>query len=176
MIHLYAYDTPNGRKLSVALEEMQLPYDVQIVDLTKGQQFSESFTAISPGNKIPAIVDDDGPEGKISIFESGACLMYLGQKSGKFWPTSVVDQAEVMQWLMFQVGGFGPMPGQVHHFIALTDEADKRYGLARFQKETRRLYDVMERHLKTHQWFAKELSIADFAILGWAWRDRKSVV
>ncbi|MBA2965131.1 MULTISPECIES: glutathione S-transferase family protein [Ramlibacter] len=173
MIHLYAFDTPNGRKISVALEEMQLPYDVTIVDIGKGEQFAETFLRISPNNKIPAVVDDEGPEGPLSIFESGAILVYLGQKTGKFWPSSIADQAEVLQWLMFQVGGFGPMPGQVHHFVGLTDEQDRRYGLERFQAETRRLYAVMNRHLDKRRWFAKELSIADFAILGWVWRHAR---
>jgi len=99
--------------------------------------------------------------------------VYLGQKTGKFWPASIADQAEVMQWLMFQVGGFGPMPGQVHHFLALSNEEDRRYGLERFQAETRRLYGVMDRHLAKRRWFAKELSVADFAILGWVWRHAR---
>ncbi|HEX2545235.1 MAG TPA: glutathione S-transferase N-terminal domain-containing protein [Ramlibacter sp.] len=176
MIHLHAFDTPNGRKITVALEEMQLPYDVTIVDIGKGEQFSEDFLRISPNNKIPAIVDDEGPEGPLSVFESGAILVYLGQKSGKFWPASVVQQAQVMQWLMFQVGGFGPMPGQVHHFLGLANEQDRRYGLERFQAETRRLYGVMDRHLQKQQWFANDVSIADFAILGWVWRHGKHQV
>lgn len=176
MIHLYTFDTPNGRKIGVALEEMQIPYDVTIVDIGKGEQFTEEFLRISPNNKIPAIVDDEGPEGSLSIFESGAILVYLGQKTGRFWPASISDQAEVMQWLMFQVGGFGPMPGQVHHFLGLDIEEDRRYGLQRFQAETRRLYEVMNRHLQHRRWFAKDLSIADFAILGWAWRHGKHQV
>ena len=176
MIHLYAFDTPNGRKITVALEEMQIPYDVTIVDISKGEQFTESFLSISPNNKIPAILDDDGPDGTLRIFESGAILVYLGQKTGKFWPATIRDQAEVLQWLMFQVGGFGPIPGQVHHFIALSNEDDRRYGLERFQAETRRLYGVMDRHLEHRRWFAKELSIADFAILGWVWRHSRHQV
>lgn len=173
MIHLYAFDTPNGRKITVALEEMQLRYDVTVVDIGKGEQFAESFLRISPNNKIPAIVDDEGPAGPLSIFESGAILVYLGQKTGKFWPASIADQADVMQWLMFQVGGFGPIPGQVHHFLGLGNEEDRRYGLERFQAETRRLYGVMDRHLAKRRWFAKELSVADFAILGWVWRHAR---
>jgi GST-like protein len=176
MIHLYAFDTPNGRKITVALEEMQLPYHVTIVDIGKGEQFTESFLRISPNNKIPAILDDEGPDGTLSIFESGAILVYLGQRTGKFWPATVWDQAEVLQWLMFQVGGFGPIPGQVHHFIALSNEEDRRYGLERFQAETRRLYSVMDKHLEHRRWFAKELSIADFAILGWVWRHSRHQV
>ncbi len=176
MIHLYAFDTPNGRKISVALEEMGLAYDVTVVDIGQGEQFHEDFLRISPNNKIPAIVDDDGPQGPLSLFESGAILVYLAQKTGRFWPAGLAEQAEVLQWLMFQVGGFGPMPGQVHHFLGLPDEADRRYGLQRFGTETRRLYGVMDRHLGQSRWFARDLSIADFAILGWVWRHARHQV
>ncbi len=178
MIHLYTFGTPNGRKISVALEEMGLPYEIHVVDIQKDEQFAPEFLKISPNNKIPAIVDDEGPDGRpISVFESGAILTYLGEKSGKFWPTSLAARTDVMQWLMFQVGGFGPMPGQVHHFIGLKDEADKKYGLARYSKETKRLYSVMDKHLQTNRFFASnELSIADFAILGWAWRHERHQV
>ena len=176
-IQLYAFDTPNGRKISVALEEMGLLYDVHVVDITKGEQFEPAFVAISPNNKIPAIVDPDGPAGTpISVFESGAILIYLGMKTGRFWPTDRAAQVAVLEWLMFQMGGFGPMPGQVHHFIALENEADRAYGLARFMAETRRLYGVMDRRLAGHEFFAGELSIADFAILGWAWRHERHQV
>ncbi|MDQ6681376.1 MAG: glutathione S-transferase N-terminal domain-containing protein [Pseudomonadota bacterium] len=176
-IRLYAFDTPNGRKISVALEEMGLPYDVEIVDITKGEQREPAFTQLSPNQKIPAIVDPEGPAGKpISVFESGAILIYLGEKTGKFWPKDPVARVAVLEWLMFQMGGFGPMPGQVHHFIALDDEADRRYGLERFMAETRRLYGVMDRRLAAHEYFADEVSIADFAILGWAWRHTRHQV
>jgi len=170
-IQLHAYDTPNGRKISVALEEMGLPYDVHVVDINKGDQRTPEFTRISPNQKIPAIVDPDGPEGKpMSVFESGAILIYLGAKTGKFWPSTLAGQIPVLEWLMFQMGSFGPFPGQVHHFVALENEDDKRYGLARYMKETRREYDVMNKWLATREFFAGALSIADFAILGWAWR------
>jgi len=176
-IQLYAFDTPNGRKISVALEEMQLPYDIHIVDIGRGDQYTAEFTAISPNQKIPAIVDPDGPEGKpVSIFESGAILIYLGIRTAKFWPPTLARQIPVLEWLMFQMGSFGPFPGQVHHFIALTDEDDKRYALARYMKETRRLYDVMNKRLDGREHFADELSIADFAILGWAWRHPRHKV
>lgn len=176
-IQLYAFDTPNGRKISVALEEMGLPYAVQVVDISKGEQFAPDFIAISPNNKIPAIVDPDGPGGQpISVFESGAILHYLGTKTGKFWPTDRAAQVAVMEWLMFQVGGFGPMPGQVHHFLGLTSESDRAYGLNRFMTETRRLYGVMDRRLALMPFFAGELSIADFAILGWVWRHTRHQV
>ncbi len=176
-IQLYAFDTPNGRKISVALEEMGLPYDVHVVDITKGEQFAPAFLAISPNNKIPAIVDPDGPGGKpISVFESGAILIYLGEKTGRFWPTEAAAHVATLEWLMFQMGGFGPIPGQVHHFIALDNEDDRRYGLKRFMDETRRLYAVMDRRLATHEFFAGEISIADFAIVGWAWRHPRHEV
>jgi len=177
-IQLYAFDTPNGRKISVALEEMGLPYEVHVVDITKGEQDDPAFLKISPNNKIPAIVDPDGPGGlAISVFESGAILLYLGEKTGHFLPRELAARIPVLEWLMFQMGGFGPMPGQVHHFIGLEDETDRRYGLERFMEETRRLYGVMDRRLADHQFFAgAELSIADFAILGWAWRHARHKV
>ena len=170
-IQLYAFDTPNGRKISVALEEMGLPYDVHVVDITKGEQNGPEFLKISPNNKIPAIIDPQGPAGApVSVFESGAILIYLAEKSGKFLPKDPLKRIAALEWLMFQMGGFGPMPGQVHHFIALENETDRRYGLERFMAETRRLYGVMERRLVGRDYFADELSIADFAILGWVWR------
>ncbi|MDW5442046.1 glutathione S-transferase family protein [Polaromonas sp. SM01] len=174
-IQLYAFDTPNGRKISVALEEMGLPYEVQVVDITKGEQNAPAFLKISPNNKIPAIVDPDGPGGlPISVFESGAILIYLAEKTGKFLPKEPRVRVAVMEWLMFQMGGFGPMPGQVHHFAGLDNEADRRYGLERFMAETRRLYGVMDRRLADNTFFAGEdLSIADFAIVGWAWRHER---
>jgi len=176
-IKLYAFDTPNGRKISVALEEMGLPYEIHVVDIGRGDQFTPEFTKISPNHKIPAIVDPDGPGGKpVSIFESGAILIYLGQKTGKFWPRDLAGQIPVLEWLMFQMGSFGPFPGQVHHFVALTNEEDRRYGLARYMKETRREYDVMNKRLADREFFAGEISIADFAILGWAWRHPRHKV
>ncbi|MEO5701791.1 MAG: glutathione binding-like protein [Casimicrobiaceae bacterium] len=176
-IELHAFDTPNGRKISVALEEMALPYVVKIVDIGKGQQFEPEFLKISPNNKIPAIVDPDGPNGRpVSVFESGAILIYLGEKTGKFWPRDLEARIPVLEWLMFQQGGFGPIPGQVHHFIALEDEHERRYGLERFSKETRRLYAVMNGRLADHAFFADTVSIADFAILGWAWRHPRHKV
>ncbi|MBE0547886.1 MAG: glutathione S-transferase N-terminal domain-containing protein [Rubrivivax sp.] len=173
-IQLYAFDTPNGRKISVALEEVGLPYDVHVVDITKGEQHEPAFVKISPNHKIPAIVDPDGPAGApISVFESGAILIYLGEKTGLFWPRDAVARVQVLEWLMFQMGGFGPMPGQVHHYAALADEADRRYGLQRYSAETQRLYGVMNERLAGHEYFAGELSIADFAIVGWVWRHER---
>jgi GST-like protein len=176
-ISLYAWGTPNGRKISVALEEMALPYVVKPINITKDEQFDPDFLAISPNNKIPAIVDPDGPDGKpISVFESGAILLYLGEKTGKFLPQSLRDRVPVLEWLMWQMGGFGPMPGQVHHFAALASEDDKRYGLKRFSTETRRLYKVLDARLAKSEYVAGDLSIADFAILGWAWRHERHKV
>jgi GST-like protein len=176
-IALFAYNTPNGRKISVALEEMELPYAINIVDITKGQQHDPAFLKISPNNKIPAIVDPDGPGGApISVFESGAILIYLGEKTGKFWPKDPRAHVSVLEWLMFQMGGFGPMPGQVHHFLQVENEQDRRYGLERFSKETRRLYGVMNQRLADHAFFAGEISVADFAILGWVWRHERHKV
>lgn len=176
-IALYAFDTPNGRKISVALEEMALPYEVHVIDITKGEQKNPAFVAISPNNKIPAIVDSQGPTGgPVSVFESGAILIYLAEKSGKFMPKDPLRRIAALEWLMFQMGGFGPMPGQVHHFIALKNDDDKRYGLERFMAETRRLYGVMDRRLAEHAFFADEVSIADFAMLGWVWRHERHTV
>lgn len=173
-IELHAFDTPNGRKISVALEEMALPYTVRVVDIRKGQQFEPEFLQISPTGKIPAIVDPDGPEGRpVSVFESGAILIYLGEKTGKFLPRGLEARIPVLEWLMFQMGNFGPMAGQVHHFATVENEDDRRYALERYSRETRRLYGVMDRRLATREFFADELSIADFAILGWAWRHAR---
>ena len=123
-IELHAFDTPNGRKISVALEEMALPYVVKIVDIRKGHQFDPEFLEISPNGKIPAIVDPGGPNGTpVSVFESGAILIYLGEKTGKFWPRDLEARIPVLEWLMFQQGGFGPIPGQVHHFLTVENEA-----------------------------------------------------
>jgi len=176
-IELHAFDTPNGRKISVTLEEMELPYAVKVVDIRKGQQHAAEFLKISPNGKIPAIIDTEGPHGTpVSVFESGAILIYLGEKTGKFWPQDLQARIPVLEWLMFQHGGFGPVPGQVHHFLAVEDENDRRYGLERFSKETRRLYAVMNRRLADRAFFADEVSIADFAILGWAWRHPRHKV
>jgi GSH-dependent disulfide-bond oxidoreductase len=177
-IQLHAFDTPNGRKISVALEEMGLPYSVHVVDITRGEQHDPKFLKISPNHKIPAIVDPEGPGGEpISVFESGAILLYLAEKTGRFWPTEPAAHVATLEWLMFQMGGFGPIPGQVHHFIALDNEADRRYGLQRFMDETRRLYAVMDQRLASNEFFAGvEISIADFAIVGWAWRHPRHKV
>ena len=173
MIELHTWNTPNGRKISVALEEMGLPYTVKTVDITKDQQFEPAFLEISPNNRIPAIIDPEGPGGMpISVFESGAILLYLGEKTGKFLPADLRQRIPVLEWLMWQMGGFGPMPGQVHHFLTV-NEADRAYGLARYTKETKRLYGVLDRRLAKVEFVAGGISVADFAILGWAWRHER---
>ena len=166
-----------------ALPILELPYTVVPVNIGKGEQFRPEFLRISPNNKIPAIVDPDGPDAAgssggqpISVFESGAILLYLGEKTGKFLPTSLRERVPVLEWLMWQMGGFGPMPGQVHHFAALEAEADRRYGLKRFSDETHRLYGVLDRRLADVEFVAGGLSVADFAILGWAWRHERHKV
>ncbi|MCR0981041.1 glutathione S-transferase family protein [Roseomonas populi] len=179
MITLHTWNTPNGRKISVALEEMGLPYEVRTVNIGKDEQFRPEFLAISPNNRIPAIVDDEGAGGQpISIFESGAILLYLGEKTGKFLPPDLRARVPVLEWLMWQMGGFGPMPGQVHHFLMQPDGPAKDYGLARYGKETRRLYGVLEKRLAGRDFVATqgEPSVADFAIIGWAWRHERHQV
>jgi GST-like protein len=176
-ILLHTWNTPNGRKVSVALEEMNVPYTVKTVNISKGEQFAPEFLRISPNNRIPAIVDPDGPGGQpISVFESGAILLYLGEKTGKFLPASLRERVPVLEWLMWQMGGFGPMPGQVHHFRLVESEVDRRYGLKRYSEETHRLYGVLDRRLGEVEFVAGELSVADFAILGWAWRHERHQV
>ena len=176
-IELHTWNTPNGRKISVALEEMGLAYQVFPVNIGKDEQFKPDFLKIRPNNRIPAIIDRDGPGGApISVFESGAILLYLGEKTGKFLPSDLRKRVPVLEWLMWQMGGFGPMPGQVHHFLQVEHEPDRKYGLARYLKETQRLYGVLDRRLALVDYVAGELSVADFAILGWAWRHERHQV
>ena len=174
MITLFSYDTPNGRKISVALEAMQVDYRIEVVDISKGDQHKPDFVKISPANKIPAISDSEGPGGNpITIFESGAILLYLGQKTGLFWPDDAREQVQVLEWLMFQVGGFGPMLGQAHHFGSLPEGADRKYGLQRYMAEAQRLYTILDLRLQNRPYLTDHLSIADFALLGWAWRHER---
>ena len=179
MITLHSWNTPNGRKISVALEEMGLPYTVKTVNIGQDEQFRPEFLAISPNNRIPAIVDDEGPGGQpISVFESGAILLYLGEKTGRFLPADLRARVPVLEWLMWQMGGCGPMPGQVHHFLMQPDGPAKDYGVARYGKETKRLYGVLEKRLAGRDFVATEgePSVADFAIIGWAWRHERHLV
>jgi len=176
-IQLYAFDTPNGRKISVALEEMELPYDIHIVDIGKGRQREPEFTAISPNQKIPAIVDPRRSGGKpVSIFESGAILIYLGEKTGKFWPRDLARQIPVLEWMFFQQANFGPIPGRSITSSRSRTRRTSATALRAYMKETRRLYDVMNKRLADREFFADELSITDFAMLGWAWRHPRHKV
>ena len=171
MIDLYTWGTPNGRKVSVMLEEVGLPYRVHPIDIGKGEQFAPDFLAISPNNKIPAMVDDEGPGGKpLSMFESGAMLLYLARKTGQFLPADEVGHFQVMQWLMFQMGGVGPMFGQAHHFRRFAKE-DVPYARDRYTEETRRLYGVMDGRLGGSAYLANDdYSIADIATFPWVAR------
>jgi GST-like protein len=170
LIDLYTWSTPNGRKISIMLEECALPYRVHPIDIGKGDQFTPEFVAINPNSKIPAIVDQQGPEGgAYPLFESGAILMYLAWKTGKFFPTRITEQFETIQWLMFQMGGVGPFFGQVHHFLRAAPEPVP-YAIDRYSKETRRLYGVMNKHLEQDEYLAAAYSIADIATYPWVAR------
>ena len=171
MIELYTWTTPNGRKVSIMLEECGLPYNVHKINIgTNSEQFAADYLKINPNGKIPSIVDPEGPDGKpIAMMESGAILVYLAGKTGKFLPRSVRGKYEALQWLMFQMGGVGPMFGQAHHFMrAKKDEIP--YGSERYGAEAKRLYGVMDKHLADHQYFANEYTIADIAIYPWVAR------
>jgi len=170
MIDLYTWGTPNGRKVSIMLEECGLPYRVHKVDIGKGEQFREEFVAINPNSKIPAMVDYEGPDGRaMKLFESGAILVYLAGKTGRFLPLSVRGKYEALQWLMFQMGGIGPMFGQAHHFLRAAPEPVP-YAIERYTKEVRRLYGVLERRLAHAPFLAGEYSIADIATYPWVAR------
>lgn len=172
-IELWYWPTPNGWKVSIALEEMELPYVLKPVDIGRGEQFTPEFQAISPNGRMPAIVDPDGPDGRpLSIFESGAILQYLANKSGRFYPIDARARAEVDQWLFWQVGGLGPMAGQTHHFrqyapALIKDQRQIAYGVRRYTDETNRLYGVMNHRLADREFLAGDYSIADMA--AWPW-------
>ena len=170
MIDLYTWRTPNGRKVSIMLEEAELPYAAHPVNIGEDEQFAPDFLAISPNNKIPAIVDRDGPGGgPYSVFESGAILLYLSEKAGgRFLPRDPRPRHDVMQWLMFQMGGVGPMFGQAHHFLRAKEAVP--YAIERYKNETRRLYGVMEKRLSAHEHLAGEYSVADIATYPWVGR------
>src|SRR5579871_984305 len=166
-IELFYWPTPNGWKISIMLEECWLPYVVRPVDISKGEQFSKAFLAISPNNRIPAIVDPHGPGGRpISVFESGAILQYLGRKTGKFYPQTERARVLVDQWLFWQVGGLGPMAGQANHFVTYTKE-DLPYPRKRYTDEVHRLFGVMNTRLAGREFLADDYSIADIACWGW---------
>lgn len=166
-IDLHFWPTPNGHKIRIMLEECGLAYRIKPVDINKGDQFKPAFLRISPNNKMPAIVDPDGPDGRpISVFESGAILQYLGRKTGLFYPAEERARVEVDEWLFWQVGGLGPMAGQAHHF---RHYAPKKiaYGIERYTKEVGRLYGVLDKRLKGRPFIAGDYSIADMASLPW---------
>jgi GST-like protein len=163
MIELYSWSTPNGRKISIALEEMGLPYQLFPINISKDEQFAPDFLAISPNNRIPAIIDRDTG---IHLMESGAILMYLAEKTGKFWPETGPEKWRVVEWLMWQMGGVGPMLGQVHHFLRF-NAGKAPYAEERYLKEGNRLYGVLDRRLAQAEYVAGDYSIADMAIFPW---------
>lgn len=170
MIDLYYWGTPNGHKISIALEEMGLKYQIFPINILENDQFQSAFLAISPNNKIPAMVDQEGPDGQpISIFESGAILQYLGRKTGMFYPTDEIKRIQVEQWLMWQMGGLGPMLGQNHHFSRFAPERIA-YATERYVNESKRLYGVLNKQLVGQDYVAGEYSIADMAIFPWLLR------
>lgn len=179
-IELYYWPTPNGWKVTIALEEMGLPYNLNLVNIGAGEQFEPEFLKIAPNNRMPAIIDANGPDGEpISIFESGAILQYLARKTGKFGGTSERNRVEVDQWLMWQMGGVGPMAGQAHHFLKYAPAMDPPnnlpYAKDRYRNETGRLYGVLNRRLEGRDYVAGEYSIADMAIWPWAslWENQE---
>lgn len=179
-IELYYWPTPNGWKITIALEEMGLPYNLHLVNIGAGDQFKPDFLKIAPNNRMPAIIDPEGPDGEpIAIFESGAILQYLARKTGKFGGTSERNRIEVDQWLMWQMGGLGPMAGQAHHFLkyapAMDPSNDLPYAKDRYRNETGRLYGVLNRRLEGRDYVAGEYSIADMAIWPWAslWKNQE---
>jgi GST-like protein len=163
MIDLYTWSTPNGRKVTIALEEMGLPYKVFPININKDEQFAPDFLAISPNNKIPAIVDHDTGT---HLMESGAILMYLAEKTGRFWPQAAPQKWQVTEWLMWQMGGVGPMLGQVHHFVKY-NQGKAPYAEERYLKEAKRLYGVLDKRLGAVEFVAGDYSIADMAIFPW---------
>ena len=166
MIDLYTWTTPNGRKVSIALEEIGLPYKAHPIDISKDEQFAPAFLKISPNNRIPAIVDNDNG---MSLFESGAILIYLADKTGKLLPKAGEGRYRVIEWLMWQMGGIGPMLGQVHHFVKY-NKGKAPYAEERYSKEAQRLYGVLDRQLEGRDFVAGDYSIADIAI--WPWISR----
>jgi GST-like protein len=168
MIHLHCWTTPNGHKITIFLEEAGLPYTIHPVDIGKGEQFRPAFLRIAPNNRIPAIVDDAPADGgaPVSLFESGAILQYLGEKTGQFLPKDLRGRFEVMQWLFWQIGGLGPMAGQNHHFVQYAPEKIP-YAIDRYVKETERLYGVLDRRLADRPFVAGDYSIADMASYPW---------
>jgi GSH-dependent disulfide-bond oxidoreductase len=169
MIQLYTWGTPNGKKVSIMLEEVELPYEVHPINIGQGDQLKPEYLAINPNNKIPAIIDADGPGGKpLKLFESGAILMYLAEKTGKFLPQNPAKRYAVIQWLMFQMGGVGPMFGQANYFYRMQEKVPA--AIERFYKEAVRLYRVLDGELAQREFLAAEYSIADIATYPWVGR------
>ncbi|HJM90646.1 MAG: glutathione S-transferase N-terminal domain-containing protein [Alphaproteobacteria bacterium] len=170
MIDLYSWKTSNGKKASIMLEECGLEYNVHPINIGQDDQFTPEFTAINPNGKIPAIIDQDGPGGQpYTVIESGAILMYLAEKTGQFMPAEMAARYDVIQWLMFQMGGIGPIFGQVHHFKRAAKE-QVPYAINRYYTECRRLYSVLNGRLEGREYLAGDVSIADFATLPWVFR------
>ena len=170
MLDVYSWKTSNGRKVTVMVVELGVPYVLHKIDIGAGDQFSDAFTAINPNQKIPAIVDSEGPGGRpYTVIESGAILMYLAEKHGRFLPAGMAERYEVIQWLMFQMGGVGPIFGQAHHFRMAAKE-EVPYGIERYTKETRRLWGVLDRRLEGREHLAGDYSIADIAVFPWTAR------
>jgi len=170
MIDLYTWTTPNGRKVSIMLEELALPYRVHPINIGQGEQFRPEYLKINPNGKIPSIIDPEGPGGEpITMMESGAILIYLAGKTGKLLPASVRDRYVALQWLMFQMGGVGPIFGQVHHFLRAAKE-QVPYAIERYTRETRRLYGVLNERLKDREFLADGYSVADIATYPWVAR------
>ncbi len=166
-IELFYWPTPNGHKITIMLEELGVPYAVKYINIGRGEQFAPDFLKIAPNNRMPAIIDPDGPGGApISVFESGAILQYLGRKYGRFYPTDERARVQVEEWLFWQMGGLGPMAGQAHHFRQYAPEKIE-YGINRYTNEVNRLYGVMNRRLEEHEYLAGAYSIADMACIGW---------
>jgi len=176
MYDLYFWTTPNGYKPLLMLEEIGATYELHAVDIGKGEQFNPDFLAFAPNNRIPAMVDQQPAKGSmpVSVFESGAILLYLAEKSGSFLPATTAERTQVFEWLMWQMGGLGPMAGQAHHFLGA--EVKNHYGIERYTKECQRLYGVMDRRLADREFLAGDYSIADMACYPWIWRHKRHLI
>jgi len=171
MIELFYFPSPNTWKVSIMLEECALPYRLKIIDITRNEQFDPAFLAISPNNRVPAIVDHGAPEGPRPVFESGAILIYVAEKTGRFLPASGPNRTSALEWLFWQVGGLGPMAGQAHHFRRYAPEGNG-YAVERYTTECARLYGVLDRRLAGRDWIAGDYGIADMSVWGWVWFHR----
>ena len=177
MYDLYFWTTPNGYKPLLMLEEIEADYELKSINIGKDEQFAPDFLRIAPNNRIPALVDSAPAEGDkpLSVFESGAIMTYLAEKTGRFMPKSLAGRTQAMEWLMWQMGGLGPMAGQAHHFLGAAKESVP-YAIERYTKECRRLYGVLDRHLATQEYLSTEYSVADMATYPWVWRHQRHKV